>query len=126
MLRIVFVCWIFSALLVDLSAQSLAQKLGYPAGTKLIIVHADDLGETHAVNAAAIKALESGASILQVLMVPCPVVSQRLLITPRSHPDADFGLHLTLTSERVYYRWGPVAPGDRVPSLLDENGIFPS
>ena len=38
------------------SAQTLADRLGYPPGTKLIIVHADDLGETHAVNAATIKA----------------------------------------------------------------------
>ena len=43
-------------------AQTLAERLGYPAGTKLIIVHADDLGETHAVNAAAIKAFEAGRS----------------------------------------------------------------
>jgi hypothetical protein len=42
-----------------LFAQTVAERLGYPAGTKLIIVHADDLGETHAVNAAAIKSLES-------------------------------------------------------------------
>jgi chitin disaccharide deacetylase len=123
MLRILFVCWIFSALLVDVSAQSLAQKLGYPPGTKLIIVHADDLGETHAVNAAAIKALESGAVNSASLMVPCPWFPE-IADYARSHPDADFGLHLTLTSERVYYRWGPVASGDKVPSLLDENAYF--
>jgi predicted glycoside hydrolase/deacetylase ChbG (UPF0249 family) len=42
----------------------------------------------------------------------------------KGHPDADFGLHLTLTSERVYYRWGPVAPADKVPGLVDQNGYF--
>jgi predicted glycoside hydrolase/deacetylase ChbG (UPF0249 family) len=105
------------------SAQTLAERLGYPPGTKLIIVHADDLGETHAVNAAAIKALQGGTINSASLMVPCPWFPE-MADYAKSHPDADFGLHLTLTSERVYYRWGPVAPGDKVPSLLDENGYF--
>jgi predicted glycoside hydrolase/deacetylase ChbG (UPF0249 family) len=105
------------------SAQTLAERLGYPADTKLIIVHADDLGETHAVNAAAMKALESGAVNSASLMVACPWFPE-IADYAKSHPDADFGLHLTLTSERVYYRWGSVAPEDKVPSLVDANGYF--
>ncbi|MGC1448566.1 MAG: polysaccharide deacetylase family protein [Candidatus Sulfotelmatobacter sp.] len=108
---------------VGVSAQTLAERLGYPPGTKLLVLHADDLGETHAVNAASIKALESGAINSASLMVPCPWFPE-IADYAKSHPDADFGLHLTLTSERVYYRWGPVAPADKVPSLLDENGYF--
>src|SRR6202140_404248 len=108
---------------VAVSAQTLADRLGYPPGTKLIIVHADDLGETHAVNAAAIKALEAGTINSASLMVPCPWFPE-IADYAKSHPDADFGLHLTLTSERVYYRWGPVASRDKVPSLVDENGYF--
>lgn len=104
-------------------AQSLVERLGYPAGTKLIIVHADDLAETHAVNAAAIKALESGAVNSASMMVPCPWFPE-IADFARSHPEADLGLHLTLTSERVYYRWGSVASADNVPTLLDENGYF--
>src|SRR6476620_6186875 len=104
-------------------AQTLADRLGYPPGTKLIIVHADDLGETHAVNAAAIKSLESGTINSASLMVPCPWFPE-IADYAKSHPDADFGLHLTLTSERVYYRWGPVAPLDKVPSLVDTNGYL--
>src|ERR1700677_436022 len=104
-------------------AQTLAERLGYPPGTKLIVVHADDLGETHSVNAAAIKALQGGAINSASLMVPCPWFPE-IADYAKSHPDADFGLHLTLTSERVYYRWGPVAPADKVPSLVDQNGYF--
>jgi len=108
---------------VTISAQTLAENLGYPPGTKLIIVHADDLGETHAVNAAAIKSLESGSVNSASLMVPCPWFPE-IADYAKSHPNVDFGLHLTLTSERVYYRWGSVASADKVPSLLDENGYF--
>src|SRR6476660_9953497 len=106
-----------------ISAQTLADRLGYPPGTKLIIVHADDLGETHAVNAAAIKSLEAGTINSASLMVPCPWFPE-IADFAKSHPDADFGLHLTLTSERVYYRWGPGAPADKVPRLVDQNGYF--
>jgi predicted glycoside hydrolase/deacetylase ChbG (UPF0249 family) len=105
------------------SAQTLAERLGYPPGTKLIIIHADDLGETHAVNAAATKAMEGGTINSASLMVACPWFPE-MADYAKSHPDADFGLHLTLTSERVYYRWGPVAPANKVPSLVDENGYF--
>jgi predicted glycoside hydrolase/deacetylase ChbG (UPF0249 family) len=103
--------------------KSLAEKLGFPRDAKLLIVHADDVGVTHSVNAATIQALESGLVNSASLMVPCPWF-QEIADYAKSHPAADFGLHLTLTSERVYYRWGPVASKDKVPSLVDENGYF--
>jgi hypothetical protein len=117
---LLFVCALSTA---NLSAQTLTERLGYPAGTKLVIIHADDLGETHAVNAAAIKTLDTGAINSASIMVPCPWFPE-MADYARSHPEADLGLHLTLTSERVYYRWGPVAPTDKVPSLVDRNGYF--
>jgi predicted glycoside hydrolase/deacetylase ChbG (UPF0249 family) len=122
-LRVLLLGSLFSTSPVTVFAQALVERLGYAPGTKLLIVHADDLGETHAVNAAAIKALQGGTINSASLMVPCPWFPE-IADYAKSHPDADFGLHLTLTSERVYYRWGPVASVDRVPSLVDQNGYF--
>jgi chitin disaccharide deacetylase len=104
-------------------SKSLAEKLGYPRDAKLVIIHADDLGMTHSVNAASIKGLESGLVNSASIMVPCPWFPE-MADYAKSHPDADLGLHLTLTSERVFYRWDPVAPKNKVPSLTDPNGYF--
>ena len=122
-LRVLLLGCLLCTFPVRVFAQTLVERLGYPPGTKLLVVHADDLGETHSVNAAAIKALQGGTINSASLMVPCPWFPE-IADYAKSHPDADFGLHLTLTSERVYYRWGPVAPADKVPSLVDQNGYF--
>jgi predicted glycoside hydrolase/deacetylase ChbG (UPF0249 family) len=120
--------WLLNALLFALGPpvtlpQSLNQRLGYPGDAKLLIVHADDVGETHAVNAATFQSLASGAVNSASLMVPCPWFPEAADFA-KTHPEADLGLHLTLTSERVYYRWGPVAARSAVASLVDANGYF--
>ena len=122
--------WSLLPVLLALSAaagqtMTLAARLGYPADAKLLILHGDDLGVAHSVNAASLDALDRGAITSASIMMPTPWVTE-VAAWASTHPDADLGLHLTLTSEWQTYRWGSVESKDKVPSLLDADGTFPS
>ncbi|HMG70959.1 MAG TPA: polysaccharide deacetylase family protein [Gemmatimonadaceae bacterium] len=110
-----------------LSAQTktVAERLGHPANSKLLIIHADDLAAAHSIDVASFDALEKGAITSASIMVPTPWITE-VASYARAHPNADLGLHLTLTSEWETYRWGSVSPPDKIPSLLDSTGTFPN
>jgi predicted glycoside hydrolase/deacetylase ChbG (UPF0249 family) len=103
---------------------NVAQRLGYPANAKLLILHADDLGAAHSVDAASFDALDRGAVTSASIMMPTPWVTE-VAAYAKAHPGADLGLHLTITSEWETFRWGSVDSKDEVPSLLDADGTFP-
>ncbi len=107
----------------QVQTKTLAERLGYPADAKLVVLHADDVAMAHSVNMASFAALDQKAISSASVMVTCPCLTE-VAEYAKAHPDADLGVHLTLTSEWKTYRWGPVAPKDQVPSLLDPQGYF--
>lgn len=98
-------------------------RLGYPPDARLLIINADDFGMCHAVNEAIIGAVQRGLVRSTTLMVPCPWALHALRFL-RQHPEISFGVHLTVVSEWVDYRWGAVTLRERVPSLLNQAGHF--
>jgi chitin disaccharide deacetylase len=103
--------------------KTVAERLGYPADSKLLIVHADDLAVAHSVDAASFDALNKNVVTAASIMVPCAWLTE-VASYAKDHPDADLGLHLTLTSEWKVDRWGPVSSSDKVPSLFDPSGYL--
>src|SRR5579871_5603473 len=81
-----------------------ADRLGFPKGARVLIIHVDDAGMSLESNEGAVTALTKGAATSVSVMMPCPWVPG-FVSWLHQHPDADAGLHLTLTSEWTGYRW---------------------
>jgi hypothetical protein len=104
-------------------AVPLEVRLGYPAGSRLLILHFDDLGVAGPENRSAWAARDSGLAVSASVIVPGPRF-QEVAAYARAHPDFDLGVHLALTSEWPGYRWGPIADRSTVPSLLDPDSLL--
>lgn len=100
---------------------STLERLGFAPGTTVAVVHADDIGMSHAANIGAFAALDTGPVTCGSLMMPCPWLSEATEMA-RARPNVDLGVHLTLNAEFDGYRWGPVAGPTAVPSLVDDAG----
>lgn len=100
-----------------------AEKLGYPRGTKLLILHVDDVGMSFDSNEGAINAITKGVASSLSIMMPCPWVPAFVQYM-KAHPGLDAGLHLTLTSEWKGYRWGPLSGKNTTPGLVDAEGAL--
>jgi hypothetical protein len=98
-----------------------AEKLGYPKGAKVLIIHVDDVGMSYDSNEGAINAMTKGVATSCSIMMTCPWVPGYMHYL-KEHPQTDAGLHLTLTSEWRDYRWGPLAGKSAVPGLTDSEG----
>ncbi|MCG7859842.1 ChbG/HpnK family deacetylase, partial [Flavihumibacter sediminis] len=51
-----------------------AERLGFPKGSKVVILHVDDAGMSYDANLGAMRALTEGVASSVSVMMPCPWV----------------------------------------------------
>ncbi|HEY6298112.1 MAG TPA: polysaccharide deacetylase family protein [Candidatus Binatus sp.] len=103
--------------------KSTAERLGYAADARVLIINADDFGMCHDQNEGVIRGLQEGVFTSSTILVTCPWFEEAAEFA-RNNPNADLGVHLTLTAEWDSYKWGPVLGRRAVPSLVDERGYL--
>ncbi|MFL5789094.1 MAG: polysaccharide deacetylase family protein [Flavisolibacter sp.] len=117
-----FICFLFFHVYSNAQSDSTyAEKLGFPKGKKVVILHVDDVGMSLESNNGAIESMTQGVASSCSVMMPCSWVPG-FIHYYKEHPGLDAGLHLTLTSEWKEYRWGPLSGKARVPGLTDTEG----
>jgi chitin disaccharide deacetylase len=123
--KLFFIIVIFLQVFSNGSAQEItyAEKLGFPKGAKVLILHVDDVGMSWDSNEGAVNAIDKGVATSLSVMMPCSWVPGFIHYL-KDHPKVDAGLHLTLTSEWNDYRWGPLSGKPSVPGLVDQEGAM--
>lgn len=128
----VLIATLFTAVLGHVVAQSasgqqktVAEKLGYPANSRLLIIHAQDMGMAHSIDKATFEALEKGWVTSGSILVPCPWFPE-VARWAKSHPSADLGIRLDMNASYPTYRWGPVSVQKPGSGLLDADGYLPA
>jgi predicted glycoside hydrolase/deacetylase ChbG (UPF0249 family) len=122
-MRVILFAVFLSGVIAASAQKTLQERLGYSKDSKLLILHADDLGMSHSENAATFYGIEHGSINSASIMMPTPWITEAANYQ-HQHPAADFGLHLTLTSEWNYLKWGSVASSSNVSGLLNKNGFL--
>lgn len=85
-----------------------------------IITNADDFGFSEDTVDATIECFERGVLSGATIMAAAPA-TERALAFARSRPDLSFGVHLVYVGDGTDR---PLAGGENVPGLADENGRF--
>lgn len=90
-----------------------------------LVTRGDDSGACHSANVAIRDACTEGILRNTSIIVPGPAFEEAAEMY-RDMDDLCVGLHATVTAEWDAVRWGPVLGPDKVPSLVDEDGHFPT
>ena len=100
--------------------ETFLQKLGHSQKDKVVILHIDDMGFSHAANIASFECLDFGIASCGSVIVPAPWFLEVASIS-KKNPQYDIGVHLTLTCEYDLYRWRALSSVETTTGLLAED-----
>jgi chitin disaccharide deacetylase len=94
-----------------------------PSARIRLITRGDDLGCARSLNRAVKECYQKGILKNVSVLSASPYIEEAAKMLAGAK-GLCFGLHCDLTSEWDNVKWGPVAPREQVPSLLDSKGYL--
>ena len=85
----------------------ISKVLGYEPTDKLLIIHADDVGLCESVNSATFESFKNESISSAAVMLTTREIDEVANFSI-NNPNFDMGIHLTVTSEWKYHKWGGV------------------
>ncbi len=107
----------------SLGPNPVLKKLGYANGDRLLIVHVDDLGLCQSNVEGFGDLVDFGLVTSGSVMMPTAWAPLAATYA-HGHPEADVGVHMTLTSEWEGNRWSPLSTVDPASGLIDPDGYM--
>jgi hypothetical protein len=108
---------------VSLGPNPVLKKLGFGPKDRLVIVHVDDIGLTQSNVEGFADLMDFGLITSGSVMMPTAWAPLAAAYAS-THPKADVGVHLTLTSEWESNRWGALSTVDPASGLVDPDGYL--
>jgi len=107
----------------SLGPNPVLKKLGYADDDRLLIVHVDDIGLSQSNVEGFADLVDFGLVTSGSVMMPTAWAPMAAAYA-KQHPEADVGVHMTLTSEWEGNRWGPLSTVDPASGLIDPDGYM--
>jgi predicted glycoside hydrolase/deacetylase ChbG (UPF0249 family) len=101
----------------------LSKNLGFSSDEKLLIIHADDLGLSDSVNDTSMESLLKNTVTSASVIMNAEKVKE-IADFSKKYPKIDLGVHLTVTSEWKFHKWGGVLSNNDISSLLNSKNNF--
>ncbi|QDU45705.1 hypothetical protein Mal52_42000 [Symmachiella dynata] len=106
------------------SQETWAERLGYPAGKRVVILYADTMGASYEFSRPGQELLAKGRLNSVSVMSPCPWFEE-FANWSRENPQHDIGVCLTLNSPGQLYRWRPLTGlNSKTSTLVDPKGYM--
>ncbi len=104
-------------------AETWAQRLGFPADKRVVILYGNDMGALYEFNRPGQELLTSNGIQSVGVMTTGPWYHE-FATWRRDNPRADVGVAISLTCPSDLVRWQPISPRRRVRSLVDADGYL--